>query len=96
MKSIVAGLFAYFFSTLAFGNVGTVAWFNDTKGFGQIEADNGKIVYYSFAELRGIGGGAFPKSGARVCFSVDNKDRRMQARNVKYLSNCSPQDIARP
>lgn len=96
MKSIIVGLFVYFFSTLAFANVGTVTFFNETKGFGQIRADNGQIVYYGFAELREIDQRGFPKPEARVCFFVDRNDRRMPARNVKYLSRCSPQEIARP
>jgi CspA family cold shock protein len=35
--------------------VGTVKWFNDSKGFGFIEGENGTDLFVHFSEIQGDG-----------------------------------------
>ncbi len=53
---------------------GTVKWFNDTKGFGFIAADNGEEVFAHFSQIIS-GGFKSLAEGQRVQFS-DQKVQR--------------------
>lgn len=60
---------------------GSVKWFNGTKGFGFITADNGDEVFLHFKNLDGINKRQV-KPGMRVSFTVVEGDRGPQAENV--------------
>ena len=63
---------------------GTVKWFNDSKGFGFIEQDNGPDV---FVHHSGIVSNGFKSldEGARVTFDVENGPKGQSAINVKMI-----------
>jgi len=63
---------------------GTVKWFNESKGFGFIEQENGPDV---FAHFRSIVGDGFKTltEGQRVEFTVTQGQKGPQAENIKAL-----------
>ena len=60
---------------------GTVKWFNDSKGFGFIEQDNGPDVFVHFSAIQGDGFKSLVE-GDRVTFEVSQGDKGPQASNV--------------
>jgi CspA family cold shock protein len=67
------------FSSMAFE--GKVKWFNESKGFGFIQQDNGADVFVHYSS---IGGNGFKTlaEGQRVQFDVVEGDRGPKATNV--------------
>ncbi len=63
---------------------GTVKWFNDSKGFGFIEQDNGPDVFVHFSAITGDGFKSLSE-GARVSFDVVEGQKGPQASNVARL-----------
>ncbi|MEA3332985.1 MAG: cold-shock protein [Pseudomonadota bacterium] len=63
---------------------GTVKWFNDSKGFGFIEQDNGPDVFVHFSAITGDGFKSLSE-GARVSFDVVDGQKGPQASNVVRL-----------
>ncbi len=63
---------------------GTVKWFNDSKGFGFIEQDNGPDVFVHFSAIGGDGFKSLSE-GARVSFDVVDGQKGPQASNVVRL-----------
>ena len=63
---------------------GTVKWFNEAKGFGFIEQENGPDV---FAHFRNISGDGFKTlaEGQKVEFVVTDGQKGPQAENIKPL-----------
>lgn len=61
--------------------VGTVKWFNDTKGYGFIEQENGTDVFVHYSAIRG-GGFRSLGEGDRVEFEVTRGPKGDQASNV--------------
>ena len=63
---------------------GTVKWFNEAKGFGFIEQENGPDV---FAHFRAIVGDGFKTltEGQKVEFTVTEGQKGPQAENIKPL-----------
>ncbi|TPE55295.1 cold-shock protein [Maribrevibacterium harenarium] len=63
---------------------GTVKWFNETKGFGFIQQENGPDV---FAHFRSIEGNGFKTltEGQRVEFVVTQGQKGPQAENIVAL-----------
>ena len=60
---------------------GTVKWFNDAKGFGFIEQDNGPDVFVHFSEIQGDGFKSLAE-GDRVSFDVTEGQKGPQSANV--------------
>lgn len=63
---------------------GTVKWFNDSKGFGFIEQENGPDVFVHHSEIQGEGFKSLAE-GARVTFDVTQGQKGPQASNVRKL-----------
>jgi len=60
---------------------GKVKWFNDSKGFGFIEQDNGPDVFVHFSAIQSDGFKSLAE-GERVSFDVVDGPKGPQAANV--------------
>ncbi|HBA87081.1 MAG TPA: cold-shock protein [Geobacter sp.] len=60
---------------------GVVKWFNDAKGFGFIEQDNGVDVFVHFSSIQGDGFKSLAE-GDHVTFEVVQGTKGPQAANV--------------
>ena len=60
---------------------GTVKWFNDEKGFGFIEQDNGPDVFAHFSQIQAEGFKSLAE-GDRVRFDVTEGQKGPQATNI--------------
>ena len=60
---------------------GTVKWFNDSKGFGFIEQEDGEDVFVHFSAVQGEGFKTLAE-GDRVEFEVQQGPKGLQAANV--------------
>jgi CspA family cold shock protein len=63
---------------------GTVKWFNDAKGFGFIEQDNGPDVFVHFSEIQGDGFKSLAE-GDRVSFEVTQGQKGPQSASVRRI-----------
>lgn len=63
---------------------GTVKWFNETKGFGFIQQENGPDVFAHFSAITGDGFRTLVE-GQKVEFVVTNGQKGPQAENIKVL-----------
>jgi CspA family cold shock protein len=63
---------------------GTVKWFNDAKGFGFIEQDNGPDVFVHFSAIQGDGFKSLAE-GDRVAFDVTQGQKGPQSANVRRI-----------
>ncbi len=61
--------------------IGTVKWFNSTKGFGFIEVENGEDVFVHYSEIKATGFRTL-EEGQRVEFTVVKGQKGPQAQNV--------------
>lgn len=64
---------------------GKVKWFNDSKGFGFIEQENGQDVFVHFSAIQGEGYKSLTE-GQEVEFEVTQGEKGLQAKNVVKLS----------
>lgn len=66
---------------------GTVKWFNDEKGFGFIQQeDGGKDVFVHFRQVNRTGSGRVSlEEGQRVTFELGEGQKGPQAENVTAL-----------
>ncbi len=60
---------------------GTVKWFNDSKGFGFIEQENGDDVFVHFSAITGDGFKSLTE-GDSVTFEVAKGPKGLQGANV--------------
>jgi CspA family cold shock protein len=60
---------------------GTVKWFNETKGFGFITAEDGTDVFAHFSAIQGEGFKTLAE-GEAVTFEVENGEKGPRAVNI--------------
>jgi CspA family cold shock protein len=65
---------------------GFVKWFNDAKGYGFIERDQGGDVFVHYSAISG-GGFRSLTEGQRVKFEVEEGLKGLQARNVDVVDS---------
>jgi len=63
---------------------GVVKWFNDSKGFGFIEQENGSDVFVHFSSIQGDGFKSLAE-GQQVSFEIVQGAKGLQAANVVKL-----------
>jgi CspA family cold shock protein len=63
---------------------GTVKWFNNSKGYGFIQRDDGGDVFVHFSAIEKDGFKAL-NQGDRVEFEIEDSEKGPQAANVKVL-----------
>jgi CspA family cold shock protein len=63
---------------------GKVKWFNERKGFGFIEAENGSDVCVHFSAIQGSGFKTL-EDGQSVSFDVQNGPKGLSAVNVQAV-----------
>ncbi|MCC6712571.1 MAG: cold-shock protein [Candidatus Dadabacteria bacterium] len=64
---------------------GKVKWFNESKGFGFIEQDNGKDVFVHYSAIEGAGFRTLVE-GDEVEFEVVESPKGLQASKVNKVS----------
>jgi CspA family cold shock protein len=69
---------------MANASTGKVKWFNESKGFGFIEQDNGPDVFVHFSAISGSGFRTLTE-GQRVQFNVTQGQKGPQAENVQPI-----------
>ena len=62
-------------------DTGTVKWFNDAKGFGFIERENGEDLFVHYRSIKGEGFRSL-KQGSRVEFTIKESEKGFQAEEV--------------
>ena len=60
---------------------GIVKWFNDSKGFGFIEQENGKDLFVHHTSINSSGFKSL-KEGDRVTFEIEEGNKGPAAKNV--------------
>jgi len=63
---------------------GTVKWFNNTKGFGFIEREEGDDVFVHYSSLQNEGYKTL-KEGQKVEFSIGESEKGPQAQDVTVI-----------
>ena len=64
--------------------IGTVKWFNGTKGFGFIEREGGPDVFVHFSAIQGDGFRNL-EEGQKVEFTIEKGPKGLQAADVVVL-----------
>ncbi len=65
--------------------IGTVKWFNATKGYGFIGRDGGEDVFVHFSAIN-MEGYRRLKEGQQVEFSIEEGPKGLQAANVDVIA----------
>ncbi|HPA14422.1 MAG TPA: cold shock domain-containing protein [Desulfobacterales bacterium] len=63
---------------------GIVKWFNEKKGYGFIEQDDGQNLFVHYSNIN-MSGFKTLSQGDRVCFDVKEGNRGPEAMNVSKL-----------
>lgn len=63
---------------------GTVKWFNESKGYGFITADEGKDVFVHYSAILGDGFKTLAE-GQKVSFEIVNGEKGPQAASVEKI-----------
>ncbi|HSF81896.1 MAG TPA: cold shock domain-containing protein [Anaerolineales bacterium] len=61
--------------------IGTVKWFNDSKGYGFLARESGPDVFVHYTAIQGQGFRTL-KEGQQVEFSIEEGPKGLQASNV--------------
>lgn len=64
--------------------IGRVKWFNDAKGYGFIERDDGDDVFVHFSAIQGDGFRSLPE-GQEVSFEIVEGPKGLQAEGVSKV-----------
>lgn len=64
--------------------LGTVKWFDDTKGYGFIQTEQGSDVFVHHSAIMGMGFKTLSE-GQKVKFDVTNGPKGQQAANVEIM-----------
>ncbi len=64
---------------------GTVKWFNDHKGYGFLQDEEGNDIFVHFSGIESEAEYKTLKEGAAVEFDVQDSDKGPQAVNVKAI-----------
>ncbi|AMG29428.1 cold-shock protein [Grimontia hollisae] len=65
-------------------STGTVKWFNEEKGFGFIQQENGPDVFVHFRAITGEGFKTLAE-GQQVAFEIEQGQKGPQAANVEKV-----------
>jgi len=65
--------------------IGTVKWFNGSKGYGFIARENGPDVFVHFSAIEGDGFRNL-EEGQQVEFTIEQGPKGLQAANVKSVN----------
>jgi len=68
---------------------GTVKWFNNARGFGFIERDEGEDIFVHYTGIHGEGFRSLDE-GQKVKFTVTEADKGPEANNVVVVSAAMP------
>lgn len=63
---------------------GTVKWFNEKKGFGFIQQDEGGDLFVHYTAVIGTGFKTLME-GQKVQFEIENTDKGPKAKNVQAI-----------
>ena len=63
---------------------GIVKWFNDRKGYGFIQRENGEDIFVHYSSINMAGYKSLAE-GEQVTFEVEEGDRGPEAKNVQKL-----------
>ena len=63
---------------------GTVKWFNESKGYGFVTADEGRDVFVHYSAILGDGFKTLAE-GQKVTFDIVNGEKGPQASNVSKI-----------
>lgn len=64
--------------------IGTVKWFNNAKGYGFLEQENGEDVFVHYSAIQNEGFKTL-EEGQQVEFSIEEGPKGLQASNVVSL-----------